>query len=121
MKILIVEDDYDTAQALKDVLEDLGQVTVCSINLDTFVMPPREEVVKLIADVDVILLDNDLSTSYTGKDLLSDCRGRHVIGTSTHSTLGSTNFRFKEAIGEPEHREELRTLVMNSGSPTRSK
>ena len=78
-------------------------------------MPPREEVEKLIAEADVILLDGDLglSTPYKGRDLFPLCDGKKVIGISTHFTFGEVNYGMKDALtfGDSPENQKFRTLV----------
>lgn len=58
-------------------------------------MPSLERIRSRIKEADVIILDDDLSTSYEGRDLLPDCQGKMVVGTSTRISLGTVQFTDK--------------------------
>ena len=88
--ILIVEGgDLRTALIMGFMLEHQLQrsnpslkVNTCSRSLAGRDMPTKEEVIEKIKESDIILLDQYLTESYTGEDLLKYCVGKAVIGIS---------------------------------------
>lgn len=123
MKILIIEDGLCYANEMAKALEDLGHVVVCTVpslrevNFDysKILMPPKDRVLGLIGEADIILLDNDLgSHEYDGKDLILYCEGKKVIGISNGVCFGNATFNGKEYLSyaRPDIAETLRSLVI---------
>ncbi len=114
--ILIIEDDCDTVAKMTVALEGLGTVTACTRSDEGMgPMPSKEEVEKMIAGADVILLDGDLGsqTPFKGKDLFPLCGGKKVIGISTHFPFGKVNYGMKNSLtfGDSPENQKFRTLV----------
>jgi response regulator of citrate/malate metabolism len=97
MKILIIEDKRGVAKALNNILKGYGDIT-----LWTCLSPEqrkKDEVIKLIKLSDVILLDNELGTDYTGQDLYPHCEGKKVIGIASEVDFGTPfNMGYKVAF-----------------------
>ncbi len=113
--ILIIEDHHDIARKMAESLTGLGSIVCCTKPKKVFSqMPSLDEVKKMIAEADIVLLDGDLgSTPYKGKDLLSLCEGKKVIGISTHFSFGEVNYRMKNYLtfGDSPENQKFRTLV----------
>ena len=96
-KILIIEDMQEYREGLQEAIADLGHVIVCPENGTA--MPPREEIIKMIQDSDIILLDDDFGfCRFKGRDLFPFCKGKSVIGISAAYKFGEKNFTAKECF-----------------------
>ncbi len=119
MKILIIEDGRATAEKLANALSELGEVSTCTrpdpfeVEFEKAMMPPKEEVIHMIENADIILLDDDLQTSYRGRDLLNNCEGKKVLGISTKIDLGHAVWYAKDHLSDdrPHVAESLREKV----------
>ncbi|MBP9701949.1 MAG: response regulator [Candidatus Pacebacteria bacterium] len=121
MKILIIEDERPKANLMREALEGLGEIVLCSppglgeegFTFGEVTMPPLHEVIHLIGEADIVLLDHKLSTDYTGEDLLPHCRQKKVISISCEHSLGRPHFSGKGYLSpdRPHVAENLRTLV----------
>jgi hypothetical protein len=113
MKILIIEDDEMPAFLMMRALSDFGEVEFC---MKDGLMPTIEEIRVKVLEADMILLDDDLRTSYRGRDLLPFCAGKIVVGTSTQTPLGSVQFTGKGCLSMSPGciaAQDLRKLVAN--------
>lgn len=93
---LIIDDEKWVIPYFREALESLG-IEVQSITADPR-MPPQDEVFRQIESADVIVLDNDLKTDYTGEDLLGFCQrtGKKVVGISSMKCFGDGYFPSKD-------------------------
>ena len=120
MKILIIEDSVFYARCISRTLESLGEITFAireslelleEYGVANCGMLPMQEVVQLIMEADLVLLDQDLSDEFTGKDLIPFCEGKKLVGISSNTQLGTVNWNRKEYLDRPEIAEDLRLLV----------
>lgn len=125
MRILIIEDSRWCALLMAEVLVGLGEITVFTkpslekVGGDFLKvrMPPMEKVLELLKEADMVLLDQDLMTSYSGKDLLPYCDGKKVVSISVSTIPGLISWTRKLEMGSnnPEeatrHRESLKDLI----------
>jgi hypothetical protein len=113
--ILIIEDDSDIVRKMTIALAGLGTIVACTTGRGMKPMPVKEEVERMIAEANVILLDADLGSrnSYQGKDLFPFCAGKKVIGISTHFSFGEVNYCRKNLLtfGDSPENQKFRTLV----------
>ena len=132
MRILIIEDVDWCANSIAEALKGLGDITVFTqvkVELESgFIdkrMPPLEKAVEAIKEADVVLLDEGLGLSYSGKQLLPYCGGKKVISISVSSIPGMVNWTEKLDLLDnkslernlvPHVAESLRNLVVETTS-----
>lgn len=109
MKILIIEDAGFVARCMAEALKELGEVVLCTKSPE---MPPLDEVKRLIGEADVVLLDHELNTAYTGKDLYPYCKGKKVIGISSTFEFGTSYQGCKKSMtGSPQRIQQFKEFV----------
>ena len=121
LKILIVEDMDSVAREMARALEGLGEIDLCTppsveeVGGDFMKvrMPSLEKALELLTTADVVLMDRDLGTSYSSKELLPHCGGKKVISISVSSIPGMISWTRKLDLRDdkPEVAQSLRALV----------
>jgi hypothetical protein len=111
MRILIVDDSMSDVEKIAEVIEGLGEIVICTIKVACNKMPPFKEIIAEVNKADLVLLDNNFGTEkFSGKDILPYCKNK-VIGISSDSCLGPTNFYLKQFLFSTDLKRELRLLV----------